>query len=63
MYINVNMGSLEKFDPTSAVEYWMKKHARRPKSSDTRKEREWFYGVFDDSDSGRKRKVVSSVKF
>lgn len=54
MYINVNMGSLEQFDPTAAVEYWMSTRNRKPKTSDTNKEREWFHGVFDDSKSKRK---------
>lgn len=63
MYINVNMCNLENFDPSSAVEYWMRQSNRKPKSSAKRKESEWFYGVFDDCLSGRKRIVRPKTEF
>lgn len=63
MYINVNMGNLEQFDPTSAVQHWMDMHHRRPKTTGMSKEREWFHGVFDKCESGRKRKGTSKIIF
>lgn len=63
MYIYVNMSSLEQFDPTSSVKFWLREHQRRPKSSDKRKQSEWFYGVFDDSVSGRKRNERPKIQF
>lgn len=63
MYINVNIGCLDEFDPTSAVDYWMKQKNRRPKSSETRREQEWFYGVFKIAQSGRKRTLHPKIQF
>lgn len=57
------MYSLHQFDPTSAIEYWMRQKNRRPKSSETRREQEWFYGVFVESASGRKRKLNPKIQF
>ncbi len=44
LYVNSNMGCLEEFDLSPAVEYWMNDKNRRPNSSETI--REWFKGAF-----------------
>lgn len=46
LYVNANMGALEDFDPTTAVQLWMTKKNRRAKSSPKAEEQEWFHGVF-----------------
>lgn len=63
MYINVNMGTLEQFDPHSAIEYWMHQRNRRPKLSGSSREQEWFHGVFDDSSSGHRRNIRPKIEF
>lgn len=63
MYVYVNMGSVSQFDPTPAVNYWLSMKNRRPKSSDTWREQEWFFGVFEEAESGRKRKSQTKLQF
>ncbi len=57
------MGSVEQFDPTPAIDYWLSKKNRRPKSSDNRREQEWFFGVFEAAKSGRDRKFQPKIQF
>lgn len=51
LYIKVNMPNLEKFDPTDAVQHWMNQKDRRPAESQTRKQQEYFKGVFTEADN------------
>lgn len=43
------MCTLEKFDPTPAINYWMAKKKRHPKMNNKAHAQEWFHGVFDEA--------------
>lgn len=43
------MGDLENFDPTPAVDLWMSKKKRKPRSSPKAKEQNWYRGVFSEA--------------
>jgi hypothetical protein len=50
------MPSLEAFDPTPAVNWWLDKKTRKPKSSLMAKQQKYFNGVFDAADKKNERK-------
>lgn len=45
------MGSVEKFDPKPATNFWMKEKQRKPHNNSKNREQEWFNGVFEESKS------------
>ena len=44
------MACLDKFDPKDAVQHWINEKNRRPAESSTRKQQEYFKGVFPEAD-------------
>lgn len=44
------MPCLEQFDPSVATKHWMDQRNRRPAESSTRKQQEYFKGVFLEAD-------------
>lgn len=44
------MPSLEDFDPGEATQHWLRQKNRRPAESQTRKQQEFFRGVFAEAD-------------
>lgn len=61
LHVNTNMSSLEKFDPTRAINCWMAKKKRRPKSHAKAHQQEWFNGVFDEAKEKKQFKPI--IKF
>lgn len=59
----MNMPTLEKFDPTPAIHYWMNLKKRKPVKASKPKQQEWFRGVFDEVDELFERKHSKIVKF
>lgn len=57
------MTTVEKFDPTTAVQYWMKQKNRNTHKSDTRKEQEYFKNVFEEADKHRNKEKTRTVSF
>ena len=53
------MPSLEAFDPTPAVNWWLDKKTRKPKSSLMAKQQKYFNGVFDAADKKNERKETN----
>lgn len=56
------MTTLDKFDPTDAANHWMSQKNRKPSETETRKQQEYFKGVFSEADQqkhSRKNKIVS----
>lgn len=45
----MNMGTLDDYDPTAAVEYWMRTRHRRQKMEIKARQQEWFKGVFKEA--------------
>lgn len=56
-------GMLGAIRPYTGCRILDERQNRKPKSSDKRREQEWFFGVFEESESGRKRKSNHMVKF
>lgn len=54
LYVYYNMGPLEHFDPTTAVQHWMDKKKRIPRPALKSKKQEWYVGVFEEAQSSRK---------
>lgn len=62
LYVNTNMGPLETFDPTSAVQLWLSKKKRHEKSNYKSHQQEWFNGVFDQPPGNQKQdKIRNSI--
>lgn len=57
------MGTLEKFDPTAAVNNWMAKKNRRPKSNVKARHQAWFNGVFEDANNVEEKPYKPIIKF
>jgi hypothetical protein len=57
------MSSLEDFDPGDAVHYWMHLKCRRPAESQTRKQQEFFKGVFAEADQHKRISHAKIVRF
>lgn len=49
LYVNINMPSLEEFDPRPATEFWLKAKKRQPHSNKRSRKQNWFKGVFKDA--------------
>lgn len=65
LYINTNMGPLEKFDPTPAVQNWMAKRKRRPKVNNKAHLQDWFRGVFEQPPDNQKKnkEIFRKIEF
>lgn len=62
LYVNVNMPTVDEFDPTDAVHYWMTQKDRNPHDSSTRKEQEWFKKVFKEAED-KNRSIPIATSF
>lgn len=63
LYVHMNMPTVDKFDPSSAVRHWIDLKKRKPVEASKPKQQEWFRGVFDEVDELFKRKHSTIVKF
>lgn len=59
----MNMPTLDKFDPTAAVQHWMAQKKRKPTQGSKSNQQEWFKGVFDEVDELFQRNHSPIVKF
>lgn len=59
------MGTLENFDPTPAVSYWMNEKQRMPRCNDKAYQHEWYNDVFDQATENLKKnkKIQPIVEF
>lgn len=57
------MCTLDEFDPTDAVNHWMSEKNRKPSESKTRKQQEYFNGVFPEADQYKKANTNKIVSF
>lgn len=57
------MTTLDKFDPTDAVNHWMSEKNRKPSETKTRKQQEYFKGVFSEADQHKKSHTNKIVSF
>lgn len=59
------MGTLENFDPTPAVHYWLAKKKRHLTSTNKSHQQEWFNGVFERPPQSTKKNqpINSLIKF
>lgn len=63
MYININMGPLEAFDPSAAAHFWLERKNRKPQTGRKSKEQDWFYGVFKEAEDKEKKAKTNNIKF
>ena len=65
LYINTNMGTLEKFDSTPAACCWLAKKKRHPKTNNRAHQQEWFHGVFHQPPNIEKKnkQIYSKIQF
>lgn len=65
LYIKSNMGTLENFDPTPAVSYWMNKKQRLPRCNEKAYQQEWYNDVFDQASKNinKNKKIQPIVEF
>lgn len=63
LYVNVNMPTVEEFDPSNAVQYWMDQKDRNPHESSTRKEQEWFKNVFNEAEEQKQKYSNRNIFF
>lgn len=57
------MGTLDEYDPTPAVEYWMAKRNRRQKVDIKERQQEWFKGVFKEASISDNRSRNTKKQF
>lgn len=63
LYANINMPNLDKFYPSDAVQHWINQKNRRPAESQTRKQQEFFRGVFSETDQHKSSKNTEIISF
>lgn len=63
MYVNVNMGPLEKFDPSSTANFWLQKNKRKPQSQLKSRKQDWFNGVFEEAENKEKNPSNVIIEF
>lgn len=57
------MVPLNNFDPTDAVEYWMKQKNRNPVTASKSTQQEWFKGVFSEAKQRQERQYNPIIRF
>lgn len=63
LYVYINMEPLEEFDPTPAINHWMSRKNRIPKSSPKAREQAWYKGVFSEASIEKKIQRRQKVIF
>lgn len=57
------MGTLEKFDPSTAAQSWMNEKKRTPLPVSKSKHQEWFVGVFESAENKEKSYQNTKIQF
>lgn len=63
LHVQMNMGSLDAFDPTDAAIKWLTDKNRRDRPVLKKKEERFFKGVFSEADERIRKPVVHKVGY